>query len=132
MIQAKAFKTFIRIYSLLKSERLSAKIKLTFHKACPAWDLATDAYLLKLQRLQNKVLRTTGNFPRCTPVHDMYTAFNLPYVYDYITKLCRKQAEVIRNDENEHVRCIGQGEARHRKYKRLKLGGGETYGRSSD
>jgi hypothetical protein len=26
----------------------------------------------------------------------------------------------------------GQGEARHRKYKRLKLGGGQAYDRSSD
>jgi hypothetical protein len=94
MTEAKAFRTFIRIYSLLKSERFSAKIKLTLHKAlirtvityaCPPWELATDTYLLKLQRLQNKVLRTIGNFPRCTPVHDMHTAFNLPYVYDYIT-----------------------------------------------
>jgi hypothetical protein len=34
--------------------------------------------------------------------------------------------------ENEHVRCIGQGEARHTKYRRLKLGGGQAYGRSSD
>jgi hypothetical protein len=33
MIEAKAFRTFIRIYSLLKSERLSANIKLTLHKA---------------------------------------------------------------------------------------------------
>jgi hypothetical protein len=97
MIEAKAFRTFTRIYSLLKSERLSAKIKLTLHKAlirtvityaCLAWELAADTYLLKLQRLQNKVLRTIGNFPRCTPVHDMHTAFNLPYVYySYITKL---------------------------------------------
>jgi hypothetical protein len=76
-----------------------------------------------VHRLQNKVLRTIGNFPRCTSVRDMHTAFNLPYVYDYITKLCRKQAGVIRNHENEHVRGIGQGKARHRKYKRLKLGG---------
>jgi hypothetical protein len=89
-------------------------------------------YLLKLQRIQNKVLRTIGNFPRCTPVRDMHTAFNHPYVYDYITKLCRKQAEVIRNHENEHVRGTGQGEARHRKYKRLKLGGGQAYDRSND
>jgi hypothetical protein len=51
----------------------------------------------------------------------MQTAFNLPYVYDYITKLCRKQAEVIRNRENEHVHGIGQGEARQGKYKWLKL-----------
>jgi hypothetical protein len=141
MIEAKAFRTFIKVYSLPKSERLSAKIKLTLHKAlirtvitctCPAWELAADTYLVKLQRLQNKVLRTIGNFPRCTLGRDMHTAFNLPYVYDYITKLCRKQAEVIRNDENEHVRSIGQGEAKHRKYKRLKLGGGQAYYRSSD
>jgi hypothetical protein len=54
------------------------------------------------------------------------TAFNLPYVYDYITKLCRQQAEVIQNHENENVCGIGQNEARHRKYKRLKLGGGQV------
>jgi hypothetical protein len=83
---------------------------------CPVWKFAADIYVLKLQRLQNKVLRTTGNFPRCTPVRDLHAAFNLPYVYDYITKLCRQQAEVIQNHENEHVHSIGQGEARHRKY----------------
>jgi hypothetical protein len=77
-----------------------------------------------LQHVQNKVLRTIWDFPRWTLVHDLHTAFNLPYVYAYITKLCWQQAEVIQNHENEHVRGIGQGEARHRKYKRLKLGGG--------
>jgi hypothetical protein len=30
------------------------------------------------------------------------------------------------------IRNIGQGEARHRKYKRLKLRGGQAYDRSSD
>jgi hypothetical protein len=59
-------------------------------------------------------------------------AFKIPYVYDYITKLCRQQAEVIQNLDNENVRNIGQGEARHRKYKRLKFGGGQAYDRSSD
>jgi hypothetical protein len=53
-------------------------------------------------------------------------------VYDYITKLCRQQAEVIQNHDNENIRNIGQGEARHRKYRRLKLGGGQAYDRSSD
>jgi hypothetical protein len=32
------------------------------------------------------------------------------YVYDYVMKLCRQQAAVIQNLENEHVRGIGQGE----------------------
>jgi hypothetical protein len=127
MTEAKAFRTFIRIYSLFKNDPLSADIKLSLHKAlirsvmtyvCPAWELAADTYLLKL------VLCTIGKFPRCTPDRDLHTAFNLPYVYDYITKLWRQQAEVIQNREDEHVRNIRQGETRHIKYKRFKLGGG--------
>jgi hypothetical protein len=95
MIEARAIRIFIRIYSLLKSERLSATIKLKLHQAlirseitdtCPTWELAADTYTLKLQRRQNNVPSTTGNFPRCTPIR---------YVYDYITKLCRKKTEVI-------------------------------------
>jgi hypothetical protein len=79
--------------------------------ACPALELAADTDLLKLQRMKNKVLRTIGNFQRCTPVRDLHTAFNLPYVYNYITKLCRKQAEALKNLESEYFRGIGQGEA---------------------
>jgi hypothetical protein len=54
------------------------------------------------------------------------------YVYDYMTKLCRTQAEVILNRVNPNVRGIGQGESRQRKYKRLKHGGGQAYDRSAD
>jgi hypothetical protein len=124
-IEAKAFRTFIRLYSLFKSERLSAKIKLTLHRAlirsvmtyaCAVLKFGTETYLLKLQRLQNKVLRTTSNLRRCTSVRDMHVAFQIPYVYDYITKLCRRQAEIIHNHEIENVRNIWQGEPR------LKLG----------
>jgi hypothetical protein len=46
-----------------------------------------------------------------------------------MTKLCRQQAEIILNRDNENIR---QGEARDRKFKRLKLGGGQAYDRSSD
>jgi hypothetical protein len=81
--------------------------------------------------LQNKVLRTNGNFPRRTSVRDMHVAFQIPYVYDYITKSCKQQAEVIQNHEHENVRYIGQGEAPHRKYMRLKLGGRHVYDCSS-
>jgi hypothetical protein len=50
---------------------LNANIKLTLHKAlicsvmtyaCPAWEFAADAYYLKLQRPQNRGLRTFGHF----------------------------------------------------------------------
>jgi hypothetical protein len=53
-------------------------------------------------------------------------AFQVPYISDYKTKLCRQRAEVIQNHENANVRDIGKGEARHRKYKRIKLGGGQA------
>jgi hypothetical protein len=49
-----------------------------------------------------------------------------------ITKLCRQQAEVIEKYENATVGNIGQGEAIHRNYKRLKLGGCQAYDCSSD
>jgi hypothetical protein len=62
--------------------------------ACPVCELAAGINPLQLQRMQNKVLRTIGNFPRCTPVRDFNTAFNLPYVYDYVTNLCKQQTEV--------------------------------------
>jgi hypothetical protein len=50
--------------------------------------------------------------------------FQVEYVYDYITKLFKQQAQAIQNHENAYFRNIGQGDARYRKYKKLKLGGG--------
>jgi hypothetical protein len=76
MIETKAFRTFIRIYALFKSERFNAKIKLIPHKAliisvmtyaCPIWELAADTYLLNCSAY-DKVLHTIGNLPRCTSV----------------------------------------------------------------
>jgi hypothetical protein len=45
-----------------------------------------DIYLLKLQRLHDKVLRTIQNVPSYTPVRYLHMAFNIPYVHDYIKK----------------------------------------------
>jgi hypothetical protein len=92
--------------------------------------LRADTHLLKLQRLQNKVLGTIGNFPRQTPVRELHKSFNIPNIYDYITKLCRQQAEVIQNHENANVRNIGQGDAQHSKHMSIKLGGGQAHDRS--
>jgi hypothetical protein len=59
-------------------------------------------------------------------------ALKIPYMYDYITTLCRIEAEVIQNHLNLNVCAIGQGGAMRRKHKGLKLGDGQTYKRSSD
>jgi hypothetical protein len=61
----------------------------------------------------------------------MHVAFHISYVYEYITKLCRKQAEIIHNHEIGNVHNIGQSETPRRKHKRFKLGGGHLYNRSS-
>jgi hypothetical protein len=100
--------------------------------ASPTWEYVVDLQLIKSQGLQNEVLCSIGNYPRRTPVSDLDMDFKLPYVYDYIIKLCRQQAEVIQNHENEHVPNIGQGEARHKKNMKLKLGGSQASDRSSD
>jgi hypothetical protein len=51
MIKAKVFRIFTRIYSLFKSKRLNANIKLSLHKTpisaemtytCPPWEIAAD------------------------------------------------------------------------------------------
>lgn len=53
-------------------------------------------------------------------------------VYDLITKLHRKQAEFIRNNENENVHRTGQDEVKHREYTRLHVCDGQAYYHSRD
>jgi hypothetical protein len=92
--------------------------------------VCADTDLLKHQHPQNRVPHAIGNLDKCTHVYKLQVAFKIPYVYDYICKLCRTQAEVILNNVYPNVHSTGQGEAMHRKYKRLKLGSGQAYGQS--
>jgi hypothetical protein len=75
---------------------------------------------------RNKVLRTTGNFSK------LYTCPRFAHspqssVCIRLYKNFRKQkAEVIQNNENERVRSVEQGEARHRTYKAFKDRGNLT------
>jgi hypothetical protein len=74
MIEANAFRSFISVYFVLQSERLSATIKLTLDKTlirssmtydCPACEFSADNHLWKLQHLQKKILCTICKFPSC-------------------------------------------------------------------
>jgi len=66
--------------------------------------------------MQNKVLRTARNFPRCITTRELHVAFGIPNAHDFIIQLCRKQAEVAKNHENAAVLNIRQVETMHRKY----------------
>jgi hypothetical protein len=93
MIETKAFRTSIRIYSLLKNKRLSVNIKLTLHKAlirtimtclphrgiCGACKTEFSALLA--------VFQGAHRFTICTWLS------NFHYMHDYITKLCGQQAQ---------------------------------------
>jgi hypothetical protein len=59
----------------------------------------------------------------------LHEAFQVPPIYDYMTKLVMQQVEVKRN---ANFRNTGKGEVRHRKYTRLKRGGGQAHDRSID
>jgi hypothetical protein len=57
IMEAKAFRTFTRIYALIKSERLNANFKVTLHKAligsvttyaCPGWEIRCRHLPLKI------------------------------------------------------------------------------------
>jgi hypothetical protein len=74
--------------------------------ACPALKFTADTHLMKLQRLRNKGLRTIGKFPGPTPVRDLHMAYQLPFAYDYVTKLCSQQAEIIQNHGNANVHIV--------------------------
>jgi hypothetical protein len=102
----------LRVYPILKSEHFSANTKLTLCKAlirskmtyACLTELAIDSNIFKLRRLQNKVLLTTGNLLRRTLTRALHLAFEIPYVYDYVTEICREQAEVIKNHEKVIIR----------------------------
>jgi hypothetical protein len=95
-IATKAPRIFISICPLLKIEPLNVGKKLTLYKAlmrsvltyaCPAWEFAADRHLSKLQRMQNKDLRTTCNLPRRTPTRDLHMALFtclLTYLLTYL------------------------------------------------
>jgi hypothetical protein len=106
MIKAQVFRTFTRVYFLFKSEGLIANIKQSLHKtfrslfpyACPAWEFAADNHLLNYSACKTKcsaqleVFQGAHRFAICTLLSNFRIYI---YIYDYITKLCVQQAEVI-------------------------------------
>jgi hypothetical protein len=95
----------------------------------PAWEFAAETHILKFYACKTGFSAQLAIFQGAH--RDMHMALQIPYVYDYITKICRKQAKIIKNHKTENVCNTEQGETPHRKYKRLKHGGGHVYCRGS-
>jgi hypothetical protein len=64
--------------------------------ASPAWEFAADTHCKTKYSAPLAIIQGAHRFAICT--------FQIPFVYDYITKLSRQQAEVIQNHANENVR----------------------------
>jgi hypothetical protein len=82
--------------SSIQNRRLSTTIKLTLYKVmsrsfmtytCPIWEYEADPNLLKLQHLQNRILRAIDKLNMRKLVRELHTVFNIPYVNYYINKL---------------------------------------------
>jgi hypothetical protein len=58
----------------------------------PSFEIAASA--------KHKVLSTNGNLPKRTPTREVHVASKTPYLYGFITKLCRQQTAVILNHKN--------------------------------
>jgi hypothetical protein len=67
-----------------------------------AWEFAADNHLLKLQRLQNKVLRNIENFQMRTPVRDLHMALKLIYIYIYIYIYIRLYNKIMQATSRSH------------------------------
>jgi hypothetical protein len=74
-IEAKAFRKFMTVYSLLKSKRLRADIKLSLHKALVGstvtyvrrdCEFVADTQIMESQSLQSEVLQITTFYPSST------------------------------------------------------------------
>jgi hypothetical protein len=99
--------------------------------ACPAWEFAADNHLLKFLRLQNKfsapleIFQGAHLFANCTWLSNfrIYTIIWQSYPGNKWKsyKIMKMKMFAILDKAN----C-------DRKYKGLKLGGGQTYDRSSD
>jgi hypothetical protein len=112
------------IYPRLKSERLSVGTELILYKGLIMF-IRIDLCLPYMGiRGAQPSFEIAVSAKQNSPHRNLHMMFKIPYLYDFTTKLCREQATVILNHENVNTRIIGQGEARHKNYKALKLGGG--------
>jgi len=136
-IEIKAFPTFIRVFSLFKSERLSANVNLTLHKALvrcimnyasPPGNLVQISIFWNCSSCKTKPSSVLAIFQGARIDPRFACGFqNSVRVCDFVTKLCRQEVEIIQNHENVNFRNTVQCETQSRKYNGIKQGGGEGY-----
>jgi hypothetical protein len=93
------------------------------YDAFSVWEFVADTYLLKLQRLQNRILHPVVIHHRGTPVRGLNLTHLRVRLNGYITQ---ETAEVIQNHQNSNVHETGQEESMHRKNKKHKGDGDKS------
>jgi hypothetical protein len=90
-----AFRVFIRVFHIVRCERLRDNTKLTLHKAL----IRSKVTYLPGPGFRG-ACKTKFSAPMVTlqgasPTRQLHLAFKISHEYDIITKLCRQQAEII-------------------------------------
>jgi hypothetical protein len=94
----------------------------------PPGKFGADIHLLKLQRLQNKVLLTAGNFPSRASIPDLHVAFKIPYVcMTSLQNYAGREQKSYKITKMQIFLNAVQGEAQNRKYNGIKLDGDLAY-----
>jgi hypothetical protein len=137
VIKDNAFRAFITVNFLFWRKRLTTHIELTFHKAfimpilsyaCTCRASSADTQLLKLQRLQDRLLCTEGNFQRCTEVRKLLKSYGIPL---YIRRIWAGKKQKACEVKEMQIFATEDKARTARKHKDLKPGFGLAYGRSS-
>lgn len=94
---ASARAQFALLYSLINyKSRLNIKTKVTMYKTfirsaltygAPAWCTLTKTDLTKVQRFQNRVLRTILHAPRYTPLHVLHRELEIETISQFLSKI---------------------------------------------
>jgi hypothetical protein len=120
----------VKLFPLLaRDSTLTVQNKLTLYKlsirsiltyAAPVWSNTSSTNYRRLQTLQSKCLRVTGNLPKCTPIPLLHATFSIPPIRELIHLLTARFFDTTSSHKNPLVRAIGNYTLHelHQRYKK--------------
>ncbi len=105
------------LQSLLSSDNISEKTKIIIYKACirsiltyaaPVWLPINNEKWIKLQIIQNKVIRHALKLPRNTPIKTLNEEAELELIKEFCLRITEKHFATSRNINNSYIQEIGE------------------------